>query len=124
MPDRTCPTPLVLGADCLGGILNDCQATFVSHAHHSVHVGHLSVEMHWDDCARVVCDLRWDLGRIEVVGYRIYIDKNGGGAQTSNGANCCKECVRSGDDLIAGTDILGHETGKKSVAARRNSDCV
>ena len=39
-------------------------------------------------------------------------------------ACCCKECVRGGDYFIARADFLGHEAGKKSIAARRNPDCI
>ena len=62
------------------------------------------------------------VGHIKVVAGRINIDENRGGTKTRNCGDGCEERIRSGDDLIPWTDILGHETGQQGVAARGNAD--
>src|SRR2546430_15486450 len=52
---------LVLGADRLGGVLDDDEVVFVGHPHHGVHVRHLAIKVDRSEERRVgkECRSRW-----------------------------------------------------------------
>ena len=112
MADAAGPPALVLGADRLRGVLDDHEAVLVSHPHHSIHVGHLTIEVDRDDCARPARHLRLHFGGIEIVGGGIDVDEDRCRSDARDRAGRREERVRSCDDLVPGTDVFRHQAGE------------
>src|SRR5579883_3321128 len=107
MPNRTSASAFIFSTDCLGSVLNHHQSVLISQTHYRIHVRHLSIEVHRNDGTSFLRDLRRDLQRVDVVGYRINVYKYWRRTQTSDCPSSGKERIRGCDDFIPGTYTLG-----------------
>src|ERR1035437_3144689 len=76
------------------------------------------------DGFRSRCDLCLDLRNVEVVGDGVDIDKDGYSAKPRDGADRSEKAIRCGDDLVAGTDVEGHQREQDGIAPRSTADGI
>ena len=124
MAHTASPPALVLRTDRLGGVLDDDEPRCLGHPHHGVHVGHLAIEVHGNDCAGPVRHVRGNPGCVEIERHRIDIDKHRSRPDAGNRTGRRKKGVGSRDHLVARTNVFGHQASEQGVGARRNSDGV
>src|SRR5262249_40407849 len=107
----------VLGADGLGGVLDERQIMHLGELPQRLHVRALAVQMHRNDRPRSAGKLALDLERIEIAAYRIDIDEHGPGAGTADRADGREEGKGGDDDLVAGADSDGMKGQRQSIGA-------
>src|SRR4051794_14774079 len=85
----------------LGGILDDDETTPAADLHNRIHVGRVPKQMDRHDGSRPCGDYGLDLGDIEGIGDRIYIDKHRYRAHIPNGRDAGDKREGRRDDLVA-----------------------
>src|SRR6266849_8066866 len=85
----------------LGSVFHNLEPVSARQLQDRVHVGRLTIEMDWDDCFRLRCDLCLNLADIDVVGLRIDVAKNDLRAGRGDCFRRCNEAVRRCNYLIA-----------------------
>jgi hypothetical protein len=94
----------VLGADGLGGVLDQRQIVTLRDMPQGIHVHALAKQMHRHDGPRPWRDLVLYLQRIEVVSNRIDVGEDGSCACAADRADRCEKRERRHDHFIAGAD--------------------
>ncbi len=123
--ERACSAPVPLGANRLGGVLDNCDSeflrvflgvflgVFLNDAVECVHVGALAVKMHGKNRAKIIGSLRFDLPYnergIQIQRARIDVHENGRCAGTHNCAGRGKEAERCSNDRVSGLDARSDE---------------
>lgn len=105
----------VIGADGLGGILDDGQVVASGDLENLVHACALPVDMNWHDGAGARGDGGFDPTDIDIEVIGIDIDINGSGAEARDGAGRSEEGPGGGDDLVSGADIECHQSEQQGV---------
>lgn len=115
---------VVLGPDSLRGIFDDKKVVRFGELQNRVHVRGEAEEMDGHDGAGLRGNRGFDFLWVNVESQGINIDKDGLGADVSNGPSGGDEAEGCGDDFLTGADLCGKKRKDQSVGARGAADSV
>src|SRR3989338_11345352 len=114
---------LILAIDGMAGIFDNFEIVLFLDAHDFIHLAGNARPMHWKDGFRFGGNCLFNKSRIYVV-ISIYISKDWLAASSDDSTNCCKECIRRGNDFIALLDARSFQAEKNRISSPTNSDAI
>src|SRR5438046_9823539 len=106
---------MVLRADRLGSVLDDGQAVCMRDSRVGFHLGWQPEEVDRHDRPGSTGNGRFQLLRVQVVGFKINIDKYGLCLEASNAPSSGNEGKWRGDNLVARVDACRHQSKTQRV---------
>ena len=111
-------------ADRLRGIFDDRNAGTRGNVDNRRHVGALAEQVHRQDRFRLRRESGRDGSGVDIERGGIDVDKHRTRSHPGDRAGRREERKRSRHDLVARTDVQGHQGGKERIRARRNANGV
>ena len=105
--------PLV-DIELIEGVFDHDQSTFVSELPNRIHVGRMAVQVHRKNGFRSRSDGTLDGSDIHGVCVRVYVHQDRLGTSMGYCQRGSDEAVRGGNDLVAGSDVVGSESQLQS----------